>query len=166
MHTPPCLRLATATLALVSALAATACSRTDPVAALEPIEVETGWYDAGILEDGKNKLVPSVSLRLRNTSERELTSVQINAIFKRVGEDEVWGEHWGWAVTRDGLEPGGSTGPIVLRSLLGYTGEQARSQMLQNREFVDAKVELYLKRGSQSWTRFAEFPIQRQLLTR
>jgi hypothetical protein len=38
-------------------------------------------------------------------------------------------------------------------------------QMLQNREFIDAKVEIYLKQGSRVWAKLAEYPIQRQLLT-
>ena len=53
-----------------------------------------------------------------------------------------------------------------MRSTLGYTGEQPRMQMLQNREFVDAKVEIYLKQGSKVLAKLAEYPIQRQLLTR
>ena len=52
-----------------------------------------------------------------------------------------------------------------MRSALGYTGEQPRMQMLQNKEFVDAKVEIYLKQGSKVWAKLAEYPIQRQLLT-
>ena len=54
---------------------------------------------------------------------------------------------------------------LVLRSGLGYTGEQPRLQMLQNREFVDAKVEIFLRQGSRVWAKLAEFPIERQLLT-
>jgi len=41
---------------------AAGCNRVDPTTVLEPIEVVTGWYDDGILADGKNKLVPSISL--------------------------------------------------------------------------------------------------------
>jgi hypothetical protein len=37
--------------------------------------------------------------------------------------------------------------------------------MLQNAEFVDAKVEIFLKQGSSVWAKLAEFPIERQLLT-
>lgn len=132
---------------------------------LEPTDVITGWFDAGI-EDGKNKLVPSVSLRLRNKAQSPVRSVQINAIFRRVNEPEMWGEHFGWAVERDPLPPGGSTRDIVLRSGLGYTGEQPRLQLLQHSQFVDAKVELFLKQGSRVWSKLAEFPIDRQLLTR
>jgi hypothetical protein len=139
----------------------------DAVAALEPVDVVTGWFDEGILEDGKNKLVPSVSLKLRNRSGEELKSIQVNAIFKRVGEQEMWGEYYGWAIPRDPvLAAGAETGPLVMRSALGYTGTQPRMQMLQNKEFIDAKVEIFLKQGSQVWAKLAEYPIQRQLLTR
>jgi len=139
----------------------------DAVAALEPVDVVTGWFDEGILEDGKNKLVPSVSLKFRNKSAEELKSIQVNAIFKRVGEQEMWGEYYGWAIPRDPvLAAGAETGPLVMRSALGYTGTQPRMQMLQNKEFIDAKVEIFLKQGSQVWAKLAEYPIQRQLLTR
>jgi hypothetical protein len=142
-------------------------SSADAVASLEPIDVVTGWYDDGIVEGGKNKLVPSVTMKLRNKSDKPLKSIQINAIFRRVGEKEMWGEYFGWAVPRNPeLAPGASTNVLVMRSTLGYTGTQPRMQMLQNREFVDAKVEIYLKQGSKVLTKLAEYPIQRQLLTR
>lgn len=142
------------------------CNRgPDPATALQPVDVVTGWYDAGLVEGGLNKLVPSISLKLRNTSDQSLRSVQINAIFKRVNEAEMWGEHFGWAVQGEPLPAGQTTGDIVLRSGLGYTGEQPRLQMLQNKEFVDAKVEIFLKQGSRVWAKLAEFPIERQLLT-
>ena len=139
----------------------------DAVAALEPVDVVTGWFDDGIIEGGKNKLVPSVTMKLRNKSDRSLKSIQINAIFRRVGEQEMWGEYFGWAIPRDPELPAGSeTKPLVMRSTLGYTGDQPRMQMLQNSQFVDAKVEIYLKQGSRVWAKLAEYPIQRQLITR
>jgi hypothetical protein len=139
----------------------------DAVASLEPIDVVTGWYDDGIVEGGKNKLVPSVTMKLRNKGDQPLKSVQINAIFRRVGEREMWGEYFGWAVPREPvLAPGEVTKPLVMRSTLGYTGDQPRMQMLQNSQFVDAKVEIYLKQGSKTLAKLAEYPIQRQLITR
>jgi hypothetical protein len=135
------------------------------VAALEPVDVVTGWFDDGIVEGGKNKLVPSVSMKLRNKSDQPIRSIQINAIFRRVGEQEMWGEYFGWAIPREPLAAGATTNALVMRSALGYTGEQPRMQMLQNREFIDAKVEIYLKQGSRVWAKLAEYPIQRQLLT-
>ena len=119
----------------------------DAVASLEPIDVTTGWFDDGLVAGGKNKLVPSVSMKLRNKSGAPLESIQINAIFRRVGEKEMWGEYFGWAIPRtEPLAPGAETKLLVMRSTLGYTGTQARMQMLQNHEFVDAKVEIYVKK--------------------
>ena len=152
-------------VALLFALTAAGCTRVNPVEVLEPVDAVTGWYDKGILEDGKNKMVPSVQLRLRNKSDQPVDGVQIMAIFRRVTEQEMWGEHYGWAVQREALPPGQATKDIVLRSALGYTGEQPRMQILQHKEFVDAKVEVYLKKGSQVWAKLGEFPIERQLLT-
>lgn len=157
-------------LLLVAALVLVSTGCTGPsveaVAALEPVDVVTGWFDEGILEGGKNKLVPSVSLKFRNKAGKPVASIQINAIFKRVGEKEMWGEYFGWAVPKDGLAAGAETNTMVMRSGLGYTGEQPRMQMLQNKEFVDAKVEIFLKQGSKVWAKLAEYPIQRQLITR
>jgi hypothetical protein len=154
-----------AVLLLASVLSISCGSSDAAVASLEPVEVVTGWFDAGILEGGKNKLVPSVSLKLRNKSDDSIRSVQVNAIFRRVGEQEMWGEYFGWAIPREPLPAGATTDALVMRSALGYTGDQPRMQMLQNKEFVDAKVEIYLKQGSRVWAKLAEYPIQRQLLT-
>jgi hypothetical protein len=159
-------RIALLVAVALATVAGSACRpAVNPVTSLEPVDVVTGWFDAGIV-DGKNKLVPSISLKLRNKSGESVRSIQINGIFRRVGETEMWGEHFGWAVPREGLAPGEVTNALVLQSQLGYTGEQPRLQLLQNSQFVDAKVELFLKQGSQVWSKLAEYPIQRQLLTR
>ena len=153
---------------VLALLVSTSCGASvDAVSSLEPLDVVTGWYDDGIVEGGKNKLVPSVTMKLRNKGDQPLKSVQINAIFRRVGEQEMWGEYFGWAVPREPeLAPGEVTKPLVMRSTLGYTGDQPRMQMLQNSQFVDAKVEIYLKQGSKTLAKLAEYPIQRQLITR
>ena len=165
---PSRLRSAALSAVIVAVMFSVSCGASvDAVASLEPINVVTGWYDDGIIQGGKNKLVPSVSLKLRNKSDKELKSIQINAIFRRVGEKEMWGEYFGWAIPRDKpLGPSAETSTLVMRSTLGYTGDQPRMQMLQNHEFVDAKVEIYLKQGSKVLAKLAEYPIQRQLLTR
>jgi hypothetical protein len=53
----------------------------------------------------------------------------------------------------------------VLRSTLGYTSSQSRAQMLQNREFVDAKVNVFGKHGSRTWIKMGEYTVDRHLLT-
>jgi hypothetical protein len=128
-------------------------------------DIHTGWYDVGVV-DGQNKLVPSITLRLQNVSSEAIARVQINAVFRRVGEAEEWDAHFVRGIGPDGLAPGAKGDELVLRSDRGYTGQQSRLQMLQNKEFVDARVEIFLKQGSKVLAKLAEFPIDRQLLTR
>lgn len=160
-HRLPALVLA---LALV---AAAGCDRgADLTQAIAITDVHTGWYDAGIVEGQKNKIVPSVSIRLKNTSSRPVSSVQVNAIFRQVNDPASWGEHFAKAIGQDGVAPGASTDPIVLRSNLGYTSaDQSRLQMLRNTQFIDAKVEIYGKTGSRNWVKLGEYTIARDLLT-
>ena len=151
---------------VVCCVAASACQKAvDLKTVLKVTDITTGWYDAGLVEDQKNKLVPSISFRLTNNSDVNLKGIQINTVFRRVGEEDEWGSAYALPL-RDGLAPGKESDPIVLRSPLGYTGLQARNQMLQNREFVDARVEVFGKYGSAGWVKLAESRIQRQLLTR
>ena len=50
----------------------------------------------------------------------------------------------------------------VLRSERGYTGSQSRLQMLQNKEFVDARVEIFGKHGSRTWVKIGEYTTIRE----
>jgi hypothetical protein len=127
-------------------------------------EVQTGWYDAGIV-DGQNKIVPSVSFRIQNVSEEPIEDVQINAIFRRVDEAEAWGDRLVRGVGDDGLAPGATGTALVVRSERGYTGTEPRLQMLKNSNFIDTKVELFGKHGSRTWVKMAEYPIDRELIT-
>lgn len=126
--------------------------------------VSTGWFDAGIV-DGKNKLVPSLTITLKNVSDQKLVSLQVNAIFHRVGEAEEWGTGFITAAGSAGLPPGETTRPLTIKSHLGYTGTEPRADMLNNSRFIDAKVDLFAKYGSTQWTKIGETPISRQLLT-
>src|SRR5688500_1741122 len=62
---------------LFLALALTAC-RSTPVELSKQLtvtDVTTGWFDAGVVEGNKNKLVPTISFRLKNQGPGEIGSV-------------------------------------------------------------------------------------------
>ncbi|HEY5617617.1 MAG TPA: hypothetical protein VIK60_06700 [Vicinamibacterales bacterium] len=152
-------------LALLSALLLMACESREVEKDLTIVNVHTGWYDAGILQGGQNKLVPSISLELQNVSGRDIASVQMQAVFRRVGEQEAWGDHFVRAIDTSGLAAGATTKPIMLRSPLGYTGGDSRLKMLQNAQFVDANVTILGRHGRRTWAKMGEYQIDRQLLT-
>jgi hypothetical protein len=152
-------------LAVVIAAAGCGGGSSEPINKLvEPVEVKTGWFDAGV-ENGMNKLVPTVTLTLKNISSGPVANVQLNAVIRRVGETDEWGGAFQKVIGMEPVPPGGSTKPIVLRSNLGYTGIEPRSQMLKNSQFVDAHVQVFAKHGGNQWTKLGEWQIARELLT-
>jgi hypothetical protein len=133
---------------------------------LQILDVSSGWFDAGIV-NGKTKLIPSISFKLKNVSDQKLPVLQVNALFRRVTEQDEWGSGFVTAAGSEGLAPGATTETLTMKSDRGYTGsDQSRQQMLENKLFVDAKVELSGKYGSTQWVRLGDFPITRVLITK
>src|SRR5262249_32250976 len=110
-----------AVLGLVALVSAGCGPAVDLTTSLEVQDVSTGWFDAGIVE-GKNKLVPSVSFKLKNTSNQSLPMLQVNALFRRVTEKDEWGSGFLTAAGSSGLAAGATTAGLTIKSQLGYTG--------------------------------------------
>ncbi len=151
---------------------ATGCGpKVDVKKDLAVVDVASGWFDAGIIHepDGeKNKIVPSVTFRLKNTTKNvTVGNVQINAVFHQVSDaTKEWGATWIRALSSEQpLRPGETSQQFVLRSDLGYKGPQPRLELLQNREFVDASVDINVKYGADQWVKVGTIQIARQLLT-
>jgi len=151
---------------ILFATALVACSACDaPIdlaIAVAPQSVTTGWADGGLVS-GKHKIVPAVSFRLKNMSDRTLPAVQVNAVFRRINDPGEWSSGFLPDVARE-IAPGGETSPRTVAGQQGYTGTDDRDEMLHNSHFVDAKAELFVKAGSSKWTRLGEYPVARQLL--
>ena len=151
-------------LLLLASVSVAGCGPTvDLKKGLQVTILDSGWFDAGIV-NGQNKLVPSFTFTLKNVSDQKLVTMQVNALFRRVNENEEWGSGFKTVVGSDGLPSGSTTPPITVRSQLGYTGSEARQEMLQNSHFVDAKVELFGKYAATQWVLLGTYPIKRQLL--
>jgi hypothetical protein len=133
---------------------------------LQVLDVSTGWFDAGIV-NGQNKLVPMISFKLKNLSSQSLPVLQANVLFHRVSDPNVeWGAGFLSVTGSEGLGAGAATSPLTVKSNLGYTGsDQTRQEMLQNKAFVDATVQVFAKYGSIQWVKMGEYPIARRLVT-
>jgi hypothetical protein len=141
------------------------CSTTvDLKQSLEVTDVSTGWFDAGIV-GGKNKLVPSVTFRLRKKADVDLSAVSLNLIFKRTGEED---EHWDDVfVQRVPFAEGQQTAPVTVRAETGYTGDppQSRAEMLKHSQFRDMSVQIFARQSSSQWVELHKVDVQRLLLT-
>jgi hypothetical protein len=145
------------TLLILTLVAASACSA--PVDVAKAVHVETsGWVAAGTSE-GKNKIVPSVTLTLNNVSDVTLNALQVNAVFRlRSSSDEI-GTDFRPASPPGGLPQHVSTAKLTLKANRGYVGTDPFEDLLQNSHFVDAKVEVFVKAGAGHWTKVGEYPI-------
>jgi hypothetical protein len=161
-----------ASLLLVAGVALAASSCTNPVdlkQAVEVTETSSGWFDAGIV-DGKNKLVPSVTFRLRKKPDADLKSVSLNVVFRKVPlpGTNVEEDFQDVFLQNVPFSEGNQTALLVVRAENGYTGEppQGRLEMLQNSQFRDARGRVFAKHSGSQWIELAAVDIQRQLLTR
>jgi len=134
----------------------------DLAKAVAPESVVTGWANGGTV-GGKHKIVPAVSFRLKNVSDRKLAAVQVNAVFRRVDDPGEWSSGYLPDLANE-IPPGTETDSRIIAGQQGYTGTDDRDEMLRNSHFVDAKAELFVKSGSSNWTRIGEYPVARQLL--
>lgn len=152
-------------LLAVAGLSACMSPRIDLTKALQVTDVSTGYFDAGIVEVTKNKIVPTISVRLKNVSNETVSSVQLIAKFSRVGEVEEWGSApYVVAIGPDGLAAGQTGNPVVMKCDRGYTSEAPRADMFENSQFVDVHVELYAKHAAQNWVKMGDYKIARLLL--
>ena len=157
---------------LLVALAASAasCHRSvDIKEALEVVDASSGWFDAGIVE-GKNKIVPSVTFKLRKKPGANLSVIALNIAFRYVpapgsNVEEPWEDFF---VQRAEFKDGNETDPLVVRLPNGYTGEppQSRLDMLKNSQFRDVRARIFAKYSSSQWVEIGAVDVQRQLLVR
>ena len=152
-------------LLAVAGLSACASRQVDLPKVILVTDVSTGYFDVGIVEGNKNKLVPTISVRLKNIGTEPVASVQMIAKFNRIGETEEWGSApYVRAIGPDGLAPGRTGTDVVMKCDRGYTGEEPRADMLRNSHFVDVRVELFAKYEAQNWMKMGEYKIARELL--
>ena len=148
---------------LAAALSSGSCSKpVDLKQALEVTVISSGWFDAGI-HNGKNKLVPSITYKLKKNGDVKLTSISLNHTFIFVDTQDHSGDVFVQNVPFEGAE----TAPIVVRSEFGYTADppQTRADMLKNSYFRDMEVAMFGKRGSSQWVELQRVKVARQLLT-
>lgn len=144
-------------------------SSVDVKEAIEIVESQGGWYDAGI-KDGKNKIVPSVTFRLRKKPDLDVSGVALNVVFRHppapgTTTEEDWDEVF---LQNAKFDEGNQSSMLTVRSEKGYTGEppQTRLEIMKNSGFRDVRARVYAKHSSTQWVDIGTIDVPRQLLTR
>ncbi len=148
---------------LASALSSAACAKPiDLKQTTQITDVSTGWFDAGIV-DGKNKLIPSVTFRIKKNPGVDLSSLSLNVVFKAIGDED----HSDDVFVQKVDFSGDATPPITVRSQFGYTGDppQTRAEMLKNSHFRDMEAQIFAKQSASQWVELHGVKITRLLLT-
>jgi hypothetical protein len=153
---------------LLAVLLAAGCSRSvDVKQALEVADATSGWYDAGIV-NGKNKIVPSVTFRLKKKPDSELSGVALNVVFRHpppagTNVEEDWDEVF---IQRADFKNANETEPLTVRPEKGYTGDppQSRLDILQHGQFRDVRARIFAKASSSQWVEIGTVDVQRQLI--
>jgi hypothetical protein len=154
---------------LCGALLACACTSTvDLKQTLQVTDLTGGWHDDGIVES-KNKLVPTVSFRVRKNTDQAIRPISLNVHFKRFGPSIQGGEEEFEEVFLQRVEftQGNQTDLIRVQPKVGYTGDppQSRAEMLKHSQFVDMRVVIFAKQSSSQWVELTRSDIPRQLIT-
>ena len=119
--------------ALLILAVTTACGPSvDYKQALEVTDLSGGWYDFGIV-DGKNKLVPSVSFRVRKKADAPIRSLSINVHFKKTSVENPQSrdaEEEFAEVFLQGIEfsEGNQTRLLTFRPDTGVTGDPPQTR--------------------------------------
>jgi hypothetical protein len=159
-------------LALALAAAASCGQQVDFRQALQITDVSGGWYDFGIV-DGKNKLVPTVSFRIRKTADVQIRSVDLNVHFKSISVENPTSkdaEEELAEVFLQGVEftEGSQTAVLTVRPDTGFTGDppQTRAEMMAHRLFRDVRARVFAKQSSTTWVDLVSYDVPRVLIVK
>lgn len=155
------------------ALLGAACSApVDLKQALQITDVVSGYHDAGVVA-GKNKIVPSITFRLKKNTSSSIRPLSLNVTFRQLPQpgtsvppgsptetdfDDkfVQSVPFGDDVTK----------PLTFHAEHGYTTDppQTRADILAHSQFRDMRVHIFAKHSASQWVEIGAFDIPRQLL--
>ena len=148
---------------LAALLVAVGCKAPDPKQHFEVADLETYWA----VESPRGEtqyIAPVVRFRLRNKGNEKSRSVQAQAVFHRLGEeDKGWGSDWKEvAPARRPILPGGEL-VVELKSDGHYYTTGTPESMLVHEAFKDAKADVFLREGSSGWIWMAAVDVERRI---
>src|SRR5215208_2262740 len=116
--------------ALILALLTAGCAGPiDLKQVLQVTDVSGGYHDVGVV-DGRNKLVPRVTFRIKKSTDDSIRPLSLHVVFKKLPKpgtavppgsspEEDWDEVFVQNVSFDGNQ----SSPVTVETKAGYTGD-------------------------------------------
>lgn len=158
------LSLAIAT-ALVS-LFLSACKGISPEelkASVEIVDVSSKWVEKTYQPwPPKLTLVPTISFRIKNVSDRPLNYLNFNAIFKFPDDQENLGDNFLAAIRKEPILPGETSQLITLKSNFGVEGKSLAS-FKNNPQWKPMICRLFIQSKGSPHVLLGEYDISREI---
>lgn len=143
----------------------TACRTENPATEVEVTDVETYWVVDPTVGD-THYLAAAVRLRLRNRGRKTQRTIQANAVFRRLGEDDNWGSDWQRVLPGGKPVDPGQDAVLVLKSDARYSSTGDPKTMLEHESFRDTTVRVFVRLGSSTWVQMIDTPVERRIGSR
>ena len=132
---------------------------------LELIDFESKWVEK-IYQPWPPKLilVPAISLKIKNVSEKPLKYVYLNANFKFRDDVAILGDGFIQAIGAEPLMPGETSSTVLLKSTYGIEGQNL--EQIKNNPFFLSKivdVKLFAKSQGSQYIPLGEWEISKNI---
>ncbi len=128
----------------------------------EVVYVSSIW-DVAHYEEGKVKIVPSITVKIKNIGEKPIKHVIINAIFELEGFNVDLGDAWKPLFSKKPLLPGKVSEPITLKSMYGYTASSRKAFYDNYDKWKKCWANIYIKWNGSKYVKFGKFEIERKI---
>ena len=156
---PPCLSW--------SVLVTAGCARTRDVEKdLKLIDVQTGWYDAGIVEAARTSWCRASRSSWRTSRTRRSTACRSTPSSAAPTRTRRGASTSSAPSAPTGSTPARRAARWSCAPRLATPARESRAQMLQNQRVRRRQGRVFGKHGSRTWVKLGEYTVERQLLTR
>jgi hypothetical protein len=134
-------------------------------AAMEIVDIQSRWVSKSYVPwPPKLTLVPRISFRIKNKSDKPLNYINVNGIFKFRDDQENLGDNFLAAIRKAPVPPGGQSEVITLTSNFGVEGKSLASfkdnpqwRTVICRIFVQSKGSVHVPMGEYEISRTIDF---------
>ncbi len=141
------------------------CHTPEPLKEIALGELEAYWaIDSKVA--GTNYIAPAVRFTLKNLTDHQMRSVQVQAVFRRKGDDTPWASDWRLVTPPGKPLPAGQIVLLNLKSEARYYSTGNPESFFQHQLFKDTNVNVFVRVGSSSWVKFGTLDVERRIGTR